>query len=161
MRNVRGNTAHTNEDQNSVLCDKELCEGTNKSFSCTRCEMHFTSMEKLTSHCETHKTAVKHICHVCEKIFASKGSLTHHQRIHSGERPYQCDVCDKRFTQKGNLATHLRIHTGERPWSYISLVLCLITNPSLADYATNINVVYVYCHKLAPSQDVREADFYL
>ena len=30
--------------------------------------------------------------------------------------------------------------------------------PSLADYM--LHVVYVYCHKLAPSQDVREADFY-
>ena len=55
--NVHENTAYTNEDHNSVLCDKELCEGTSKSFSCTRCEMHFTSMEEFTSHCETHKTA--------------------------------------------------------------------------------------------------------
>ena len=37
--NVHENTAYTNEDHNSVLCDKELCEGTIKSFSCTRCEV--------------------------------------------------------------------------------------------------------------------------
>ena len=67
--NVHKNTAYTNEVHNSVLCDKELCEGTIKSFSCTRCEMHFTSMEELTSHCETHKTAAKHKCHVCDKKF--------------------------------------------------------------------------------------------
>ena len=39
--NVHKNTAYTNEDHNSVLCDKE---GVIKSFTCTRCEMHFTSM---------------------------------------------------------------------------------------------------------------------
>ena len=50
--NVHENTAYTIEDHNSVLCDKELCEGTIKSFSCTRCKMNFTSMEELTSHCE-------------------------------------------------------------------------------------------------------------
>ena len=33
--NIHKNTAYTNEDHNSVLCDKELCEGTIKSFSCT------------------------------------------------------------------------------------------------------------------------------
>ena len=33
MMNVHENTAYTNKDDNSVLCDKELCEGTIKSFS--------------------------------------------------------------------------------------------------------------------------------
>ena len=81
--NVHGNTAYTNEDHNYALC-----EGTIKSFSCTRCEMHFTSMEELTLHCKTHKTAAKHKCHVCEKSFTQKRSLTDHLRIHSGERPF-------------------------------------------------------------------------
>ena len=67
--NVHENTAYTNENRKSLLRDKELCEGTIKSFSCTRCEMHFTSMEELTSHCETHKTAAKHKCHVCDKSY--------------------------------------------------------------------------------------------
>ena len=114
--NIHENTAYTNEDHNSVLCDKELCEGTIKSFSCTRCEMHFTSMEELTSHCEKHKTVVTHKCHVCEKSFAWKGSLTNHLRIHSGERSLQCDVCNKSFTHKRTLTDHLRIHSGERPF---------------------------------------------
>ena len=109
--NVHENTAYTNEDHNSVLCDKEFCGGTIKSFSCTRCEMSFTSLEELTSHCETHKTAATHKCHVCEKSLTSKGNLTKHLRIHSGERPFKCDVCDKSFTQKYTLKAHyLRIH---------------------------------------------------
>ena len=114
--NIHENTAYTNEDHNSVLCDKELCERTIKSFSCTRCDMHFTSMEELTSHCEKHKTAATHTCHVCEKSFTSKRNLTTHLRIHSGERPYQCDVCNKRFTSNSNLIDHLRRHSGERPY---------------------------------------------
>ena len=96
--------------------DKELCEGTIKSFSCTRCKMSFTSMEELTSHCEKHKTAATHKCTVCEKSFAWKGSLTRHLRTHSGERPFQCEVCDKRLTRKNNLRTHLQIHNSERPF---------------------------------------------
>ena len=114
--NVHENTAYTNEDHNSVLCDKELCEGAIKSFSCTRCEMHFTSMEELTSHCETHKTAVEHQCHACEKTFASKFELTIHLRIHSVGKPFKCSVCDKRFTQKFHLTSHLRVHSGEPPF---------------------------------------------
>ena len=78
--NVHNNSAYTNEDHNSVLCDKELCEGTIKSFSCTRCEMHFTAMEEFTSHCETHKPAAKQKCHVCDKTFAQKNNLTLHLR---------------------------------------------------------------------------------
>ena len=116
MSNVHENTPYTNKDDNSVLYDKELCEGTIKSFSCTRCKMHFTSMEELTSHCVAHNPAATWKCHVCEKSFTNKSNLTRHLRIHSGERPYQCDVCDKRFTQKGNLTEHLRIHSGERPY---------------------------------------------
>ena len=112
--NVHENTAHTNEDHNSVLCDEELCEGTIKSFSCTRCEMSFTSMEELISHCEKHKTAATYQCHVCEKCFAHKGNLTVHLRIHSD--PFKCDVCDKRFKHKRNLKTHLRMHIEERPF---------------------------------------------
>ena len=111
--NVHENTAYTNEDHNSVLCDKELCEGTIKSFSCTRCEMSFTSMEELTSHCEKHKSVATHKCHVCEKSFAWKSSLTKHLRIHSGEL-FQCEVCDKSFTHKSTLTYHLRTHSGER-----------------------------------------------
>ena len=114
--NANINTTYTNEDHNSVLCDKELCEGTIKSFSCTRCKMYFTSLEKLTSHCETHKPAAKQKCHVWEKSFARKYSLTRHLQIHSGERPYKCDVCDKSFAQNNNLTLHLRIHSGERPF---------------------------------------------
>ena len=114
--NVHKNTAYTNEDHNSVLCDKELCEGTIKSFSCTRCEMHFTSMEELTSHCGKHKTVVTHKCTVCEKSFTSKRNLTTHLRIHSGERPYQCEVCDKRLITKSHLITHLRTHSNERQY---------------------------------------------
>ena len=60
IENVHKNTTYTSEDHNSVLCDKELCEGTIKSFSCTRCKMHFTSMEELTSHCETHIRLQRH-----------------------------------------------------------------------------------------------------
>ena len=101
--NIHKNTAYTNEDHNSVLCDKELCEGTIKSFSCTRCKMRYTSMEELTSHCEKHKTVVTHKCHVCEKSFTEKDSLTKHLRTHSGERPFQCDVCDKSFAHKSTL----------------------------------------------------------
>ena len=100
--NVHENTDYTNEDHNSVLCDKELCEGTIKSFSCTRCEMSFTSLEELTSHCATHKTVVEHQCHVCEKSFARKGHLTVHLRIHSGERPFKCKVCVKSFKEKAD-----------------------------------------------------------
>ena len=114
--NVYDNSAYSNKDHNSVLCDKELCEGTIKSFSCTRCKMSFTSMEELTSHCATHKTTVKHQCNVCEKSFTWKSDLTKHLRIHSGERPHQCTLCDKRFTQKTNLTTHLLVHSGERPF---------------------------------------------
>ena len=81
--NVHENIVYTNKDYNSVLRDKESCEGTIKSFSCTRCEMNFTSMEELTLNCETHKTAVEHQCHVCEKTFATVCSLAKHQQIHS------------------------------------------------------------------------------
>ena len=87
--NIHENSAYTNKDDNSVLCDKELCEGTIKSFFCTPCQMHFTSMEELTAHCEKHKTTTKHKCTVCEKSFAWKGNLTKHLRTHSGERPFQ------------------------------------------------------------------------
>ena len=117
MRNVHENTPSTNEDHNSVLCDKELCEGTIKSFSCTRCEMHFTSMEELTSHCETHKTTMKHKCTVCEKSYARKNDLTEHLRTHQRngeERPFKSDDCDQRFARKDSLTRHLRIHSGER-----------------------------------------------
>ena len=78
MMNVHENTAYTNEDHNSVLCDKELCEGTIKSFSCTRCAMSFTAMEEFTSHCATHKTAVEHQCNMCGKSYTRKGDLTAH-----------------------------------------------------------------------------------
>ena len=94
--NVHENTAYINEDHNSVLCDKKLCGETIKSFSCTRCEMSFTSMEELTSHCETHKTAVEHLCDVCGKCFAQKSHLTTHLGIHSGERPFKFNICDKK-----------------------------------------------------------------
>ena len=114
---VHENTGYTNEDHNSVLCDKELCEGTIKSFSCTRCEMSFTSMEEFTIHCETHKTAATFQCHVCEKSFAHKSNLTRHMRIHSGERPFKCKLCDKTYTQKSDLTIHLQIHSGERPFN--------------------------------------------
>ena len=114
--NVHENTAYTNKDHNSVLCDKELCEETIKSFFCTRCKMSFTSMEELTSHCSTHKTTVKYKYKVCDKSFTQKSSLTKHLRVHSGERPFQCTVCAKRYTQKIGLTTHLRIHSGERPF---------------------------------------------
>ena len=114
--NVHENTAYTNKDHNYVLCDKELCEGTIKSFTFTRCKMSFTSMEELTLHCATHKTTVKHQCNVCGKSFTQKSSLTRHLRTHSGERLYQCNVCYKRFTEKGNVKKHLRIHSGERPF---------------------------------------------
>ena len=114
--NVHENTAYTNKGHNSVLCDMELCEGTIKSFSCILCEMHFTSIEELTSHCQTHKSAATHKCHVCEKSLLWKGSLTRHLRIHSGERPFHCDLCDKRFTGKSDLTRHLRMHSGERPY---------------------------------------------
>ena len=114
--NVHENTAYTNEDHNSVLCDKELCAGTIKSFSCTRCEMSFTSMEELTLHCETHKTALEHYCDVCGKSFKRKSTLENHMGIHSGERPFQCTVCDKRFTLKIYLTRHSLIHSGERPF---------------------------------------------
>ena len=111
MRNVHENTADAKEDHNSVLCDKELCERTIKSFSCTRCEMNFTSMEAFTSHFATHTTATTWACHTCEKSFTKKYKLTGHLRIHSGERPYQCDVCDKSFTRKGYGTKHLRTHS--------------------------------------------------
>ena len=114
--NVHENTAYTNKDNNSVLCDKELCEGTIKSSSCTRCKMSFTSMEELTSHCATHKTTVKHQCNMCDKRFSQKGHLMRHLRIHSGERPFQCAVCDKGFIQKYNLTIHSHVHSGERPF---------------------------------------------
>ena len=110
---VHDNTAYTNDDHNSVLCDKELCEETIKSFSCTWCEMSFTSMEEFTIHCETHKTAATHECHVCDKSFAHKSNLTRHLRIHSGERRFKCKLCNKSFTQKGHLTHHLRIHSGD------------------------------------------------
>ena len=86
--NVHKNTAYTNKDHNSVLCDKELCEGTIKSFSCTRCKMSFTSMEELTSHCAIHKTTVKHQCNVCDKSFTRKSSFTRLLGLHSGEHPF-------------------------------------------------------------------------
>ena len=34
MTDVHENTAYTNEDDNSVLCDKELCEEVMNSFPC-------------------------------------------------------------------------------------------------------------------------------
>ena len=114
--NVHENTAYTNEDHSSLLLNKEFCGGTIKSFSCTRCEMHFTSLTEFTSHCEKHKTAATHKCHVCEKSFTKKSHLTAHLRIHSGERPFKCHVCDKSFTWNSHLTTHLRIHSGERPF---------------------------------------------
>ena len=114
--NAHENTAYTNEDHSSLLLDKEFCGGTIKSFSCTRCEMHFTFLEELTSHCEKHKTAATHKCHVCDKSFTKKSHLTAHLRIHSGERPFQCNVCDKRFTQKVNLTSHVWMHIGEKPF---------------------------------------------
>ena len=116
MMNIPEDTAYTNKDHNSVLSDKELCEGTIKSFSCTRCEISFASMEELTSHCETHKTVVEHHCDVCGKSFKLKSDLKRHQLVHTGERPFPCNVCDKRFTHKSSLTTHLRIHSGERPF---------------------------------------------
>ena len=112
--NAHENTAYTNEDHSSVLCDKELCEGTIKSFSCTRCEMHFTSKEELTSHCETHKTAATHKCHVCDKSFTQKSNLKRHLQTHSGERPVKCNVCDKSFTRIKSLNVNLAKYTGER-----------------------------------------------
>ena len=132
--NVHGNIAYTNNDHNSVLYYKELCEGTIKSFSCTRCKMSFTSIEELTSHYATHKTTGTHQCNVCDKSFTWKEDLMRHLRIHSGERSYQSTVCDKRFTLKSHLiltthpkdtqnthlikhllAKHLLMHSGERP----------------------------------------------
>ena len=114
--NVHENTAYTNEDHKSVLCDKELTRRTIKSFSCTQCEMHFTSMEELTLHYEKHKTAATHKCHVCEKSFIRKSNLTRHLRIHNGGKSFQCHVCNKRFTKKLNLTVHLRIHSDEKPF---------------------------------------------
>ena len=114
--NVHKNTAYTNEDHNSVLCYKELCERTIKSFSCTRCEMHFTCLEEVTLHCKTHKTVVEHRCDVCGKCFKWKSSLTIHLRKHSGERPFKCTACDKSFPRKDALTSHLTIHSGERPF---------------------------------------------
>ena len=116
--NVHENTDYTNEDHNSVLCDKELCEGTIKSFSCTRCEMHFTSLEKFTSHCETHKTATKNKCHVCMKTFTLKSNLRRHLRRHRGERPVKCNVCDKSFTRIKSLNVNLAKYTCERLFQY-------------------------------------------
>ena len=116
--NVLENTAYTNEDHKSVLCDKELCEGTIKSFSCTRCKMHFTSMEELTSHCEKHKTAATHKCHVCDKSFTQKSNLKRHLRTHSGERPVKCNVCDKSFTRIKSLNVNLAKYTCERIFQY-------------------------------------------
>ena len=79
--NAHTNTSYTNKDHNSVLCDKELCERTIKSFSCTRCKMHFTSIEEFTIHCEKHKTAATYKCYVCEKSVAHKSDLTVHLYI--------------------------------------------------------------------------------
>ena len=129
--NVHENTAYTNEDHNSVLCDKELCEGTIKSFCCTRCEMSFTSMEELTSHCEKHKTTAKHHCDVCVKSFKWKCHLIVHLRVHSGKRPFKCDVCDKRFAHQVSLTTHLRIHSGERPFQCDVCDKCFAQNGDL------------------------------
>ena len=72
MMNVHENIAFTNQDHTSEIYGNELCEGTIQSFFRTRCEMRFTSMEELTSHCEKHKTAAKHKCQVCEKEFSQK-----------------------------------------------------------------------------------------
>ena len=120
--NVHENTGYTNEDHNYALC---------VSFSCTRCEMHFTSMEEFTSHCETHRIALeRHLtdylpihsgdkpmapfkCDVCDLRFSWKGSLTRHLKMHSEERPFECAVCDKRFILKSSLTAHLQIHSGE------------------------------------------------
>ena len=83
---------YTNKDGNAVLCDRESCLGTIKSFSCTRCAIHFTSMDEFTSHCATHKTTVAYKCNVCEKSFILKDALTKHLITHTGKKnnPVRC-----------------------------------------------------------------------
>ena len=105
---------------------KDLSQTSAKSFSCTRCDIRFMSIEALTSHCSSspHKEKTLKLqlraqffpCNVCNKKFATKSTLKQHARIHTGECPFQCNVCNKKFAFRSTLNQHARIHTGECPF---------------------------------------------
>nr|XP_055062521.1 zinc finger protein 501-like isoform X2 [Misgurnus anguillicaudatus] len=85
-----------------------------KLFTCSRCEMTFTTVQEQRRHSNVHRE--KRHCELCSKVYISYSGLKHHMLTHSGERPFHCTECDMRFRSRNVLVTHKRTHTGEKPY---------------------------------------------
>jgi len=88
-----------------------------RPYTCSLCNKHFSRSESLTRHLKTvHSEIAPHFCSTCRKCFKQRQDLRKHSRTHTGERPYACSHCDKTFTTSSNRSLHTRtVHSDETP----------------------------------------------
>uniref|UniRef100_A0A3B4UVK7 Zinc finger protein 271-like n=1 Tax=Seriola dumerili TaxID=41447 RepID=A0A3B4UVK7_SERDU len=87
-----------------------------RPYSCTRCDLAFSTLMELTEHMSTHEGEQPLNCPVCGRTFLNKNKLEKHLSIHSGERPHLCSICGNGFPSAASLKLHIHIHTGEKPF---------------------------------------------
>ncbi|XP_067666885.1 zinc finger protein 850-like [Haliotis asinina] len=80
-------------------------------FGCVQCGLGFICASDLQVHCKTHKKKKKCECQYCGRLFAKSYNLKSHVRTHTGEKPFKCGICDKRFTALAGLRYHERKRT--------------------------------------------------
>lgn len=91
-------------------------------YSCNICGRMFTSVNKLKSHYQIHRTKE---CHMCEKVFKNQRTYDVHMqrhmvklRLYNNKNKQTCSFCEKSCTNENELSLHVnKAHLQMKPYS--------------------------------------------
>ncbi|KAJ0170008.1 hypothetical protein K1T71_014614 [Dendrolimus kikuchii] len=92
---------------NQVLRHQKNFHMGEKRYSCSVCDMKFTTSANLTQHEAKHSAERIHKCEYCEKAFKWRKNLTTHVMMHLDDRRHVCRVCQESFVQQTSLKYHI------------------------------------------------------
>ncbi|XP_076239975.1 uncharacterized protein LOC143182675 isoform X2 [Calliopsis andreniformis] len=105
-------------------CLVNINEQSTNSYTCLKCDRHYSSKKSLDKHVSTHEEK-KFTCDKCNKQFFQLDKLIKHSKLHKVKeklKPVLCRICNKTFKKTDTMVRHLNVHKRANPKEVLSIL---------------------------------------